>query len=93
MASYYIYILSSRSRTLYVGVTNHLVRRVFQHKEGSGGQFTQKYSVGSLVYFEEYESVRDAIAREKQLKGWVRARKVALIETMNPNWDDLSLRF
>ncbi len=85
-----MYILASWSRTLYIGVTNDLVRRVYQHKQHQGSQFTTHYNVTRLVYSETTPDVRSAIAREKQLKGWLRARKVALIEEMNPNWDDLS---
>ena len=90
---YYTYIMASHSRVLYTGVTNGLRTRVSQHKLGIGSQFTAKYKVNRLVYFEDTDDVLAAIAREKQLKRWLRSRKVALIESMNPNWLDLSERF
>ncbi|MCL5105738.1 MAG: GIY-YIG nuclease family protein [Armatimonadetes bacterium] len=89
MKYYYVYILSSRSRTLYIGVTNDLTRRVLEHKSKQIPGFTAKYNIDRLVYFEEHPSINDAIAREKQLKGWLRKRKVALIESTNPTWEDL----
>jgi len=91
--AYWVYILASRSRVLYTGVTNDLARRVREHKKGLVAGFTQKYRVTRLVYFEEFGYIRNAIAREKQLKGWVRARKVELIEARNPTWADLSPSF
>jgi len=91
MREYHVYILASRSRTLYVGVTNHLARRVREHKEGQGSTFTSRYRVDRLVYCERFEQIREAILREKQIKGWIRARKVELIEALNPNWEDLSV--
>ena len=87
---YYVYILASRSRNLYVGVTNELERRVYEHKQKLIPGFTTKYSIERLVYFEATEDVHSAISREKQIKGWLRSRKIALIESMNPTWDDLS---
>jgi putative endonuclease len=88
--TYYVYIMASRRNgTLYIGVTNDLVRRAFEHREGLVPGFTQKYSVKHLVHFEAHADVNDAIQREKNLKHWVRAWKVALIERDNPNWDDL----
>jgi len=87
---YFTYIMASRSRVLYVGVTNDLRRRVVEHRSGEGAGFTQRYRVDRLVYCETFRYVHDAIAREKQIKGWVRARKVALIENTNPAWQDLS---
>lgn len=90
MKRYHIYIMSNEGRTLYVGVTNNLARRVYEHKQHSGSIFTGKYHLTRLVYHEEFADVRDAIAREKQIKGWLRAKKVALIESLNPEWDDLS---
>ena len=87
---FHVYIMASRSRVLYIGVTNNLARRVHQHREGEGSAFTQAYCVDQLVYCEEYAEIRDAILREKQLKGWLRARKVELIESLNPDWRDLS---
>ena len=90
MRTYYVYILASLSGVLYVGVTNNLERRVVQHKTKTGAQFTAKYNVNRLVYFEETNDVRAAIGREKQLKSWRREKKVALIMSANPGWDDLS---
>ena len=88
--TFWVYILASRSRVLYIGVTNDLTRRVHEHKQSLNDGFTKKYRVTRLVYFEEFTDIREAIAREKQLKGWVRARKVTLIEARNPTWDDLA---
>jgi putative endonuclease len=86
---YWVYILASRRNgTLYVGVTNDLVRRVWEHRQGIGG-FTTKYGVTRLVYFEDTPNVTAAIQREKNLKHWSRAWKVALIERANPEWRDL----
>lgn len=90
MRSYFTYILASKSRVLYIGVTNDIERRVREHKEKSKAGFTARYNVSRLVYLETYNDVRDAIAREKQLKGWLRERKVALIESVNPTRRDLS---
>ena len=87
---YYVYILSSRSRNLYAGVTNNLTRRVAEHRQGLIPGFTRRYRIHRLVYYEPYQSIRSAIVREKQIKGWLRARKVALIEEDNPTWDDLA---
>jgi len=90
MSQYYVYILSNRSRTLYTGVTNSLVRRVCAHKQKLVEGFTNKYNITLLVYYEETPDIRSAIAREKQIKGWLRSKKIALIESMNPEWKDLS---
>ena len=87
--NYYVYILASQKRVLYVGATNDLVRRVAQHKQRAIPGFTKKYAVNQLVYFEHTHDAVAAIAREKELKGWVRAKKIALIEGMNPGWEDL----
>ncbi|OFV94937.1 MAG: endonuclease [Acidobacteria bacterium RIFCSPLOWO2_12_FULL_54_10] len=87
---YYVYILSSRSRNLYTGVTNNLTRRVAEHRQGLIPGFTSRYRIHRLVYYEPYRSIRSAIEREKQIKGWLRAKKVALIEKHNPTWDDLA---
>jgi len=88
--AYWVYILASRSRVLYTGVTNDLGRRVKEHKQHLIPGFTQKYRVTRLVYFEQFGDIRDAIAREKQIKGWVRARKLELIEARNAAWADLA---
>ena len=90
MKRYYVYIMTNRSRTLYTGMTNDLRRRVWQHKEKVIGGFTAKYNITRLVYYEETPDVRAAISREKQIKGWLRQKKVALIEADNPDWRDLS---
>ena len=88
--SYFVYIMSNSSKMLYTGVTNDVETRVFQHKSKLIPGFTQKYNLHKLVYFEEFRNVREAIRREKQMKGWLRSRKVALIESMNPSWKDLA---
>ena len=87
---YYVYILVSKGRVLYVGVTGFLMARVLQHKSGEGQGFTQKYNVGRLVYYEVFRYVNNAIARETEIKKWRREKKVALIEADNPRWDDLA---
>ena len=87
---YWVYVLASRSRVLYTGVTNDLPRRVQEHTQGLIPGFTQKYRVTRLVYFEQFGEIREAIAREKQIKGWVPARKLKLIEAANPIWEDLA---
>jgi putative endonuclease len=88
--SFYVYILSSRiGGTLYIGVTNDLVRRVTEHRLKIVKGFTKKYDVARLVYFEQFDDVENAIRREKRLKKWIRAWKIRLIEELNPNWDDL----
>ena len=88
--NYYVYIMTNASRTFYVGITNDLARRVWQHKTGDTPGFTEKYNVHLLVYYEETSRIDDAIAREKQLKDWRRAKKIRLIEAANPRWLDLS---
>jgi putative endonuclease len=87
----WIYILASRKNgTLYVGVTSDLRFRVGQHKSGAIDGFTKQYHVTTLVYFEEFWEMRDAIAREKMIKGWTRKKKIGLIESVNLDWDDLA---
>jgi putative endonuclease len=88
--SYFTYIMASRSHTLYIGVTGDLLKRVFQHKWREHEGFTARYNCDRLVWFEGQQDVRRAIAREKQLKGWSRAKKIALIEMANPTWQDLA---
>ena len=90
--SYYVYILSNHyNTTLYIGVTNNLVRRVYEHKNHlDPASFTAKYHVEKLVYYEEYKEPKPAIAREKQLKGWTRKRKNELVETINPMWKEIT---
>ena len=90
---YYVYILGSYSGTLYIGVTGNLRRRIWQHKEHAIDGFTAEYDVTRLLYFETDHEVLNAIAREKQLKGWARAKKIALIENENPRWEDLSSKW
>ncbi len=90
MREYYVYILASRRNgTLYIGVTNDLARRVYEHREGTADGFTKRYGVKLLVYVETFPDIRDAIAREKALKKWRRAWKLKLIESSNPQWQDL----
>lgn len=90
MKTYYVYIMASqRNGTLYLGVTNDLIRRVYEHKYNLVDGFTKKYNVHKLVYYEETPDVVSAIQREKQLKKWNRKWKLELIEKINPNWDDL----
>jgi len=87
---YFVYIMTNRSKTLYIGVTNNLVRRVREHKMRIGSGFTVKYNLDRLVYFERFEDVRNAIEREKRIKCWLRIKKIALVVSMNPAWKDLS---
>ncbi len=94
MNTYYVYILASkRNGTLYIGVTNDLVRRISEHKSKEVAGFTKKYGVGILVYYETTNDINSAIAREKCLKKWERAWKLRMIEESNPMWRDLSLDF
>lgn len=88
--TYYIYILASLSGTLYIGITNNLKRRIYEHKEGLIEGFSKKYKCIKLIYFEEYHDVNEAIAREKQLKNWRREKKESLIKRLNPSWKDLA---
>ena len=87
---YYVYIMANRSGTIYVGVTNNLPRRLYEHKHHLVPGFTDRYNVDRLVYYETTPDVRAAIAREKQIKRWRREKKVALIESKNRDWKDLS---
>jgi putative endonuclease len=87
---YYVYIMTNKSRTLYTGVTNDLMRRVDEYKKKMVKGFTSKYNIQFLVYYESTTDIHAAIAREKQIKGWLRAKKIALIDSMNPTWKDLS---
>jgi len=88
--TFYVYLLASKSRRLYVGVTNNLERRLFEHKSKLVDGFTKQYNIDRLVYFEQTTDVLSAINREKQIKGWNRSRKIFLIEASNPTWEDLS---
>jgi putative endonuclease len=88
--NYYVYILASRmGGTLYIGITNDLIRRVYEHKSGSTDSFTEEYDVKKLVYFEQFDDPENAIKREKRLKKWSRAWNISLIERNNPDWHDL----
>ena len=91
MKTYYVYIMTNKSQTLYTGVTNDLKRRVYEHKTGQNPAFTARYNIDRLVHFEETNEVHSAIEREKQIKGWLREKKIDLIESSNPNWKDLSI--
>ena len=87
---YFVYIMTNRSKTLYVGVTYNLMRRVREHKTGTGSGFTAKDKLDRLVYFERFADVHNAIEREKRIKGWLRIKKIALVVSVNPAWEDLS---
>ena len=87
---YYVYIMASRSLNLYTGVTNDIYRRALQHKAGESGGFTKKYNINRLVYYETFEHIGNAISREKQIKAWTREKRLALIKTLNPAWQDLA---
>ena len=87
--SYYVYIIASSSGTLYIGITNNLMRRIYEHKNGLIEGFSKKYSCHKLIYYEIYGDVNLAIAREKQLKGWRREKKENIIKKFNPHWKDL----
>ncbi|MBI4711834.1 MAG: GIY-YIG nuclease family protein [Planctomycetes bacterium] len=93
MKQYYVYIMTNRSKTLYTGVTNDLFRRAYEHKLKLISGFTKKYNITHLVYFEETNDIQCAIAREKQIKGWIRQKKIALIEKVNPDWNDLAAQW
>jgi putative endonuclease len=86
----YVYIATNKSRTLYIGVTNDLERRMWEHRQKLGSKFAAKYNINRLAYYEAFDDIREAIAREKQLKRWRREKKVWLIERENPDWKDLS---
>ena len=90
MKRYYVYILTSKTGTLYVGVTNDLQRRIYEHKHGLIEGFTKRYKLTRLVYYEETPEVNEAITREKEIKTWRRSKKLDLIKSLNPEWKDLS---
>ena len=90
MKTYHVYILSNASRMLYVGVTGDLHRRMFEHKNKLVPGFSQKYNLHRLVYWESFGNINDAIVREKAIKGWLRAKKIQLVRSMNPQWKDLA---
>ena len=87
---YFVYIMTSSTGTLYTGMTDNLARRVYEHKHKLSQGFTVRYNVNRLVYIESFGDVREAIAREKQIKSWRRSKKLALIRQSNPKWEDLS---
>jgi putative endonuclease len=87
---YYVHILASKSRRLYIGITGFLMARVLQHKAGENASFTRRYNINRLVYYESFRYVNNALSRETYLKTWSRQRKVALIEGSNPLWNDLA---
>ena len=90
---FFVYIAASRSHQLYIGVTNSVMRRMKEHRERRDGTYTARYGIDRLVYYEQFQYVQDAIAREKRLKDWGREKKIALIESINPTWQDLSAVF
>jgi putative endonuclease len=87
---FWVYIVASHSGTLYIGMTNNIERRMREHKSGEFEGFASKYGCNRLVYWESFDEVQRAINREKQLKGWTRAKKIGLLESMNPRWADLA---
>lgn len=91
---YYVYILTNTyHRVLYIGVTNNIARRLAEHRNGEANGFTKRYKLWKLVYLESTQDIRSAIAREKQLKGWLRLKKEQLIVSLNPQWEDLGVRY
>ncbi len=88
---FWVYIMASKSRRIYTGITNNITKRVLQHKSGKFKGFTQRYKIDRLVYFEEHKYVEHAIRQEKQIKGLDRAKRAALIQSMNPTWEDLAV--
>ena len=90
MNQYWVYMVSSYRGTLYTGVTNDLLRRMYEHRHKLTDGFTKRYNASKLMYYEQTDDVESAIAREKQIKGWLRSKKVALIESLNPQWRDLA---
>ena len=87
---YYVYIMTNKSGTLYAGMTNNIKKRVYEHKNKLIPGFTKKYNISRLIYFETFGNVHSAIAREKTIKGWLRKKKIELINKTNPDWEDLS---
>ena len=88
--TYHVYILTNKTRRFYTGVSGNLVKRIWEHKQKKIRGFTRRYNIDRLIYVEAFADIRLAIAREKQIKGWLRSKKIALIESMNPGWKDLS---
>lgn len=93
MKQYFVYIMTNKSETLYTGVTNDIVRRIYEHKNKLSKGFTKKYNINKLVWFESTNQILSALEKEKQIKGWVRRKKISLIESVNPGWKDLSEEF
>lgn len=94
MDTYYIYIMTTwNNKVMYIGVTNDLARRIYEHKSKSIEGFTRRYNLKKLVYLEKYNHINDAIKREKELKGWLRDKKNELVESINPKWLDLSIEY
>src|SRR5271157_2839230 len=87
---YYVYIMASRSLNLYTGVTDNIYRRALEHKSGKVEGFTKRYNINRLVYYETFKYINNASAREKQIKAWTRAKRIALIKSLNPTWQDLA---
>ncbi len=87
--SYYVYIATNKSSTIYVGVTNNLERRIHEHDKKKGALFTSKYNINKLIYYSEFSDIKDAIAAEKKIKGWTRKKKMALIKSINPRFENL----
>ncbi len=90
MGEYFVYIMTNRSKTLYTGMTNNLSRRIEEHRSRRIPGFTRRYSIDKLVFYEQFDSPGDALIREKQIKGWRRSKKLKLIESINPDWIDLT---
>ena len=88
--TYYVYIMSSKRKIIYTGVTSNLIQRVYQHKHKLIKGFTKRYNIDQLVYYAETNDVMEAICREKKIKGWLRSKKIELIESVNPKWKDLA---
>jgi len=88
--NFYVYILASRSRTLYIGLTSNLAARIAQHRESRAGTYTARYNIHRLVHYEQFAYINNTIARENELKDWNREKKIALIEQNNPTWEDLA---
>jgi len=88
---YYVYIVTNKSDTLYIGVTNNLYRRLYEHKKKLIPGFTKKYNIDKLIYYEVFDDPETAIRREKEIKGWIRKKKINLIKIMNPNFEELTL--
>jgi len=89
-SEYYVYVMTNKSGTLYVGLTNNIKKRVYEHKNKLVEGFTKKYNIDKLLYFETFSEIYSAIAREKTIKGWLRKKKIELVRTTNPGWTDLS---